>query len=69
MPGRIGRFQISRTLGQGASCKVKLGLDTETGSKVAIKLMHDDMDEGVKELLMNEVEAMQNLTGHQNVVQ
>ena len=64
MPGKIGKFQLSRTLGHGASCKVKLGLDTETGSKVAIKLMNDDLDDQVKELVMNEVEAMQGLKGH-----
>ena len=45
MPGKIGRFEVIRTLGSGASCKVKLGLNTETGRKVAIKIMNDNMDE------------------------
>ena len=56
-----------RTLGSGASCKVKLGLDTETGRKVAIKVMSDNMDAKIKELVMNEVQAMQNLQ-HTNVI-
>ena len=69
MPGKIGRFEVMRTLGSGASCKVKLGLNTETGRKVAIKVMNDDMDAKMKELVMTEVEAMGKLAGHDNVVQ
>ena len=61
MPGKIGRFTVMRTLGTGASCKVKLGLDNESGRKVAIKIMNDNMDSKMKELVMNEVKAMQNL--------
>ena len=48
MPGKIGRFEIMRTLGTGASCKVKLALDTETGKKVAVKIINDHMDEKLK---------------------
>jgi len=45
MPGTIDdKYQLIRTLGHGASCKAKLGLDTETGQKVAIKVMKDNMD-------------------------
>ena len=61
MPGRIGRFEIMRTLGTGASCKVKLALDTETGKKVAVKIINDHMDLKLKELVMTEVQAMENL--------
>ena len=39
MPGMIGKYEISRTLGSGASCKVKLGRDSETGDRVAVKIM------------------------------
>eukprot|EP00356_Strombidium_inclinatum_P007966 CAMPEP_0170481584 /NCGR_PEP_ID=MMETSP0208-20121228/1965_1 /TAXON_ID=197538 /ORGANISM="Strombidium inclinatum, Strain S3" /LENGTH=472 /DNA_ID=CAMNT_0010754319 /DNA_START=29 /DNA_END=1447 /DNA_ORIENTATION=- len=67
MPGKIGRFEVLRTLGSGASCKVKLGLDTESGRKVAIKVMNDNMDAKMKELVMNEVQAMQSLK-HDNVI-
>jgi serine/threonine protein kinase len=55
MKKRIGKYEILRTLGSGASCKVKLGLDTTTNRKVAIKIMNDNMDAKMKELLMTEV--------------
>ena len=61
MPGTIGRFEITKTLGSGASCKVKLGYDTETGRKVAVKILNDGLDEKMKELVMTEVEAMSHL--------
>ncbi len=67
MTKRIGKYEILRTLGSGASCKVKLGLDTESGRKVAIKIMSDNMDAKMKELLMTEVEAMA-LLKNQHVV-
>ena len=57
-----------RTLGSGASCKVKLGVDTESGRKVAIKVMHQNMSEQDKKLVMTEVEALQGLK-HQNIIQ
>jgi serine/threonine protein kinase len=41
---KIGKYTIMRTLGTGGSCKVKLGLDTSTGKKVAVKIMNDDLD-------------------------
>jgi len=63
----IGRFQILRTLGTGASCKVKLALDTETGRKVAVKIINDNMDPKMKELVMTEVKAMAELN-HENVI-
>jgi serine/threonine protein kinase len=44
MPGTLDQFKVYRTLGTGASCKVKLGEDMETGRKVAIKMMSDSLD-------------------------
>ena len=58
MTGKIGKYQVIRTIGSGSSCKVKLGLDTETGRKVAIKILLDNIDEKTKELVMTEVQAM-----------
>ena len=58
---------MQRTLGSGASCKVKLGLDTSTNRSVAIKVMNGDMDEGEKKLIMTEVEALQGLK-HANII-
>lgn len=51
MPSRIGKYEVSKTLGQGVSCKVKLGRNTETGEKVAIKIMHP----GMENLIENEI--------------
>jgi len=68
MPGKIGRFEVHKTLGSGASCKVKLGVDTETGKKVAIKIINDNLDEKMRELVMNEVTALKGMTAHLNVV-
>jgi len=44
MQGKIGVFEIIKTIGTGASCKVKLAIDTRTGKKVAIKIIKNDMD-------------------------
>lgn len=43
MPGTIGKWTIKRTLGTGASCKVKLAVDPDTNRQVAVKIMNDDM--------------------------
>ena len=61
MTKTIGKYNILRTLGKGASCKVKLALDTETGRNVAIKIINDNMDANLKKLVMVEVEAMAKL--------
>lgn len=45
MPGTLDQFTVYRTLGTGASCKVKLGEEIESGRKVAIKMMSDSLDE------------------------
>jgi serine/threonine protein kinase len=67
MSKTIGRFEILRTLGTGASCKVKLGLDTDTGRKVAVKIINDNMDPKMKELVITEVAAMAKIQ-HENVI-
>jgi hypothetical protein len=51
---------VKRTLGSGASCKVKLGVDAN-GRQVAIKIMNDDMGSEEKDLLITEVQAMAKL--------
>ena len=67
MPGEIGKYKVGRTLGSGASCKVKLGLDAETGRNVAIKIMNQDMNANDLQLIKTEVEALQGLK-HANIV-
>ena len=68
MPGTLGNYNILRQLGKGASCKVKLALDTTTGRKVAVKIMNDNMDASLKQLVITEVAAMKELK-HENVVE
>lgn len=58
MAGKLGKYQVFRTLGVGASCKVKLALDSTSGDKVAIKIMRADLDDVMKHLIMTEVKAM-----------
>lgn len=58
MPGVIGKYRIIRTLGSGASCKVKLAIDTETKKKVAVKIMNKAMDRKLMTLVMTEIEAL-----------
>jgi serine/threonine protein kinase len=36
---RVGKYVLAGTLGEGASCKVKLGVDPDDGSTVAIKIV------------------------------
>jgi|TARA_B110000305_G_C19354764_1_gene596181 serine/threonine protein kinase len=67
MPGKLGKYEVLRTLGSGASCKVKMGMDSDSGKKVAIKIMNDNMDEKLKELVMVEVKAMENMK-HVNII-
>lgn len=40
---RIGKYRILRTLGNGGTCKVKLGIDTESGQNVAVKIIKSDL--------------------------
>lgn len=66
MPGKIGKYNITRTLGSGGSCKVKLGDDGVR--KYAIKIMNDDMDAETRQLVMTEVQALKCLGTHPNVI-
>ena len=59
------RFGIIRSLGRGATCKVKLGIDKETGLQVAIKILNDDIGEEIQK----EVGALFILQGLPNIVQ
>jgi hypothetical protein len=44
-----------------------MGMDSDSGKKVAIKIMNDNMDEKLKELVMVEVKAMENMK-HVNII-
>lgn len=61
------KYLLVKTIGRGASCKVKLGTDLEANRPVAIKIMKSTLDEKLKALIMNEVSAMDVLS-HENIV-
>lgn len=69
MPGFIGKYEVLRTIGRGVSCKAKLAVCQDTGRKVAIKVMNEDLDEKMKELVMTEVNALKSMAPHMNVIQ
>jgi serine/threonine protein kinase len=50
-----------KTLGFGGTCKVKLGVNENTGQHVAIKIMKDDLEDDVIKYVRCEVEALQKL--------
>jgi len=53
----LGSFKITKTLGRGGSCKVKLAEDAD-GNKYAMKIMNKDMDMEMRQLVINEVNAL-----------
>ena len=70
MPSTLGKYTLIRTLGSGANSKVKLGLDKETGTYYAVKVLKKDnpnLDAKFLELVMTEVQAMKQLS-HPNIV-
>tara|TARA_B110000285_G_C14485848_1_gene321778 strand:+ start:140 stop:388 length:249 start_codon:yes stop_codon:yes gene_type:complete len=61
-----GKYHLIRTLGKGASCKVKLAFPLNNESDhVAIKII--SCDEKYEELFINEVSAMDVLK-HENII-
>jgi serine/threonine protein kinase len=56
-----------KTLGFGGTCKVKLGLDTNSNKHVAVKIMKDDLDDDVLKYVKTEVEALAALQ-HPNIL-
>lgn len=67
MPGILGKYDILKTLGKGGSSKVKLGYDPDTDTKVAIKIMNEDIDDDFQDLLNTELEFMKELK-HPNII-
>lgn len=60
----IGKYAILKTIGYGGTCKVKMAIDTETGNKVAIKVMNEGIDLKIVE---TEVKAME-ILDHPNIL-
>ena len=64
--GQIGDITIIKTIGHGATCKVKQGRLPD-GTDVAVKIMKDNMSNEDSTLLKTEVEAMKSIS-HLNIV-
>lgn len=67
MPKFLGKFQIKRSLGEGGTCKVKSAINSETGDKVAVKILNDNMGAEMNKLVMEEVSTMKNFS-HKNII-
>ena len=64
--GRLGRFDVYQSIGFGATCKVKLGLD-DTDHQVAIKILNSDLLDEHLESYQVEIEMLRK-TSHPNVM-
>lgn len=67
---RVGKYELVRTIGQGAFAKVKLARNTETGNLVAIKVIEKSkvVNGGKAEQIKREISIMK-LVKHPNVVE
>jgi len=59
---------VGRTIGHGASCVVKMGIDTSNNSKVAIKIFKNMSKDNLK-LMRNEMTDILKLQGHNNILE
>lgn len=64
MPTTLGKYTIGKTLGTGASCKVKLAKD-DSDTRFAIKILSEDEDN--TRLIKTEIAALSVLK-HPNIV-
>lgn len=67
MPKFIGKYQIKRSLGEGGTCKVKSAYDSESGEKVAVKILNQNMGAEMNRIVMEEVATMKNFS-HPNII-
>lgn len=55
---RLGKYCILQTLGSGSFSKTKLGIDSESGKYVAVKILHQDISEGALKTIVTEINAL-----------
>ena len=66
---KIGKYKIQRTLGSGASCKVKLGYDTVNRRKVAVKILHRSLEEELLQMVMKGAkQVLDKVRPHRNLI-
>jgi serine/threonine protein kinase len=70
MVKKIGKYELGKTLGKGTFSKVKYGIDTESGSAWAIKIIDKAQlaKEHMEEQLKREIAIMKHLK-HEHIVQ
>ena len=70
MGKKVGKYELTKTLGTGNFSKVKLGIDTETGECYAIKIIEREqiVKKNLEVQLKREI-AIMKLLKHENVVQ
>mmetsp|Transcript_30797 Transcript_30797/g.117848 ORF Transcript_30797/g.117848 Transcript_30797/m.117848 type:complete len:448 (-) Transcript_30797:1565-2908(-) len=66
---KVGRYQLTTTIGQGTFGRVKLGIDTTTGEEYAVKIMnkHDIVERELTTNVRREIGIMKQLN-HRNIV-
>lgn len=70
MPQKVGRYEIGKTLGEGTFGKVKYAVNTETGERVAVKILDKEQiqQQNMGAQIKKEISIMK-LVKHPNVVQ
>ncbi|XP_010420969.1 PREDICTED: CBL-interacting serine/threonine-protein kinase 26-like isoform X1 [Camelina sativa] len=66
---RVGKYEVGKTLGQGTFAKVRCAVDTETGERVALKILDKEkvLKHKMAEQIRREISTMK-LINHPNVV-
>lgn len=55
---RVGKYEVGKTLGQGTFAKVRCAVDTETGERVALKIL--DKEKVLKHKMAEQVTYIPN---------
>jgi hypothetical protein len=68
---RVGKYELGKTIGEGSFGKVKIGVDTDTGRKYAIKIIERDsmMNDSTFVEQVNREIAVMKMLKHPGVVQ
>jgi serine/threonine protein kinase len=64
----IGNYIIKQTLGTGSFSKTKLGIHKQTGEKVAIKILKDNLPKSSLNTIFTEINALKAIKQHPNIV-
>lgn len=65
MPQTLGKYHLGRTIGSGASCKVKIARTDDDNKRYAVKILK--ADQRLERFIKNEVEILRKLS-HPNIV-